>query len=483
MQFMENLTDRQAAEAVRARIDWKYALGLELTDPGFDYSILSEFRQRLLEGNQEQILFDPLLQICRKKGLLAGHTRQRTDSTHVLAAIRALNLLELVIETMRRVLDDLAQVAPTWLQAQIQPEWGKRYLHRAEAYQLPKRQEEREALAVAVGKDGIALLQAIYNQEAPAAVKELPSVEVLRWVWIQQYYQDDEGPHWRTKKKWGQPPAGQMIASPDDLDAHYCVKRSTEWTGYKVHFTETCAPDHPHLITQVTTTPSTTHDVNLTQPIQAALIEKRLKPEQHLVDSGYLETDLLVDSQHQGIDLVGPMPKDNTWQARTPGAFKHTAFQIDWEKMQVKCPGEKVSSNWREGQTRRGTPNFQFVFALTDCLPCPWRAQCTRSDHVGRFLTVYPPEQYNALVKARTRQDTEAFQEIYDQRAGIEGTFSEAVRAFGLRRARYRGLAKTKLQHLATAASINILRIIQWSLGFRPLSHRQSSFAALMGQI
>ena len=117
LQFRENLADRQAAEAVRARIDWKYLLSLELTDPGFDFSVLSEFRDRLLAGSAEELLLDKLLERCRALGLLKARGQQRTDSTHVLAAIRVMNRLELVAETLRAALNTLATVAPVWLQA------------------------------------------------------------------------------------------------------------------------------------------------------------------------------------------------------------------------------------------------------------------------------------------------------------------------------------------------------------------------------
>lgn len=124
-QFAENLSDRQAADAVRSRIDWKYALSLELTDPGFDASVLSEFRSRLV-GRAATLFLDVLLERLKTQGLLKSN-RQRTDSTHVLAAVSALNGLELVRETMRLVLETLAVVAPTWLQPYVQSAWRERY--------------------------------------------------------------------------------------------------------------------------------------------------------------------------------------------------------------------------------------------------------------------------------------------------------------------------------------------------------------------
>src|SRR5574341_265367 len=163
MQFAEGLTDRQAAEAVRGRIDWKYALSLELTDPGFHYSVLSEFRDRLAAGGAEQVLLEKLLEACEAKDLLAGKSSQRTDSTHMLAAIRQLNRLELVGETLRRALDDLSQVAPAWLKMHLLPDWGERYSKPFDSYRLPKTPAKREALADVIGRDGHYLLNQIYQ--------------------------------------------------------------------------------------------------------------------------------------------------------------------------------------------------------------------------------------------------------------------------------------------------------------------------------
>src|SRR5262245_4069913 len=161
LQFRENLADRQAAEAVRARIDWKYLLGLELTDPGFDFSVLSEFRDRLLDGCAEALLLDTLLEHCRALGWLKARGLQRTDSTHVLAAIRVLNRLELVAETLRATLNELATVAPDWLRGLAPLEWYDRYSKRIEDTRLPKEETKRQAYAQMVGEDGFHLLDAV----------------------------------------------------------------------------------------------------------------------------------------------------------------------------------------------------------------------------------------------------------------------------------------------------------------------------------
>src|ERR671918_153657 len=187
MQFREQLSDRQAAEAVRARIDWKYLLGLELSDPGIDFSVLSEFRDRLLAGSAEVLLLDTLLERCRGLGLLRARGLQRMDSTHVLAAIRVLSRLELVAETLRATLNDLATVAPDWLQGLAPLEWYERYGKRIEDTRLPREKAARAAYAQTVGEDGFRVLDAAEAPAAPEAVRQAPSLVTLRRTWQRHY--------------------------------------------------------------------------------------------------------------------------------------------------------------------------------------------------------------------------------------------------------------------------------------------------------
>ena len=309
LQFAEDLTDRQAADAVRGRIDWKYALSLPLDDPGFDFSVLSEFRTRLLALGPAQALLDTLLAQLKARGILKARGRQRTDSTHVLAAIHVVNRLELVGETLRQALNSLAIVAPAWLQAQLAVDWSaweERYRVHFAAFRLPRDEAGRVALAAAIGADGQRLLDAVYAPTAPSWLRDVPAVETLRRVWLQQYHPTSEGPaRWRRADDL--PPASLLIQSPYDPDARYSTKRETKWTGYRVHVTETCEPDQPHLVVHVASTPATTHDSKLVEAIHADLTANELLPGEHLVDQGYMDTELLLTSQAQhGVELIGP---------------------------------------------------------------------------------------------------------------------------------------------------------------------------------
>jgi transposase len=235
MQFAEDLSDRRAADAVRGRIDWEYALGLELDDPGFDFSVLSEFRGRLAAGGAERLLLDEMLEACKGRGLLTARARQRTDSTHVLAATRDLNRLELVGETLRAAFNALATVAPQGLGEWAPPEWFDRYVKRIEETRLPKRQEARYAHSELIGGDGYRLPDALGQDAGAARLWQVPAVEILRRVWLAQFYLDDGRVRWRTAADLAT--AGQRINSPYDAEATFGNKRSTTWIGYRVHTT------------------------------------------------------------------------------------------------------------------------------------------------------------------------------------------------------------------------------------------------------
>jgi transposase len=489
LQFRENLADRQAAEAVRARIDWKYLLSLELTDPGFDFSVLSEFRDRLLAGSAETLLLDKLLERCRTMGLLKARGQQRTDSTHVLAAIRVMNRLELVAETLRAALNALATVVPAWLQAMAPLAWYERYGKRIEDTRLPQGKASRDAYAQIVGEDGFALLDALAAPETPAHLRDLPVITTLRQTWQRHYERATSAEtaqshsarsSVRFKRNQDLPPAGEAIESPYDPEARYRQKCDTQWTGYMVHVSETCEPTTPHLLTQVHTTTAAVYEAQCTAPIHEALSAKDVAPQEHFVDGAYISADVLVASQEEhGITLRGPTRPIQGWQAHTEGAYDLSQFTVDWAQRQAHCPQGKVSTVWREYVDREGQPYTIVRFGLQDCRPCPARPLCSRTQETGRSLHLPSQERFEALQAARAWYASEEGRQRYRRRAGVEGTLSQGVRAFGLRRTRFRGLAKTHLQHVAIAAAINIDRIVAW-LDERPRAKtRTSRFAAL----
>ncbi|MGZ9159367.1 MAG: IS1182 family transposase, partial [Nitrospira sp.] len=422
LQFREQLADRQAAAALAARIDWKYLLGLELTDPGFDFSVLSEFRARLLAGGAEARLLEKLLARCRERDLVKARGKQRTDATRVLAAIRVMNRLELIGESIRAALNELSTVAPGWLQSVAPSDWYKRYSRRIEDDRLPQTQEKRAAYAQTLGEDGFLLLDRLAGAEVPAAWRDLPRVTALRLVLARHYERVPRTvdsqimPQVRFKENRELERAAEGIESPYDPDARYRSRYEIAWTGYLVHLTESCEADEIHLITHVETTAATVHEAQKTEAIHQALVEKGLPPGEHLVDSAYIDAELLVTSQQQhGITLIGPTRSNPSWQTKVEGAYDLDQFEIDWAHQQVRCPQGNYATAWKEGVDNTGSPLITVYFRRQDCQACPARERCTRA--ARRRLGFRPQAQYEALQETRQRHASVEGKQLYNRRA------------------------------------------------------------------
>jgi transposase len=480
VQYIEHLSDEAVADQVALRLDLKYLLGLELGAPRFDPSILSEFRTRLVKQEATTLLFDRLLARLHHEGLALPGGKARTDSTTVVAAVRQLNLLALVRETLRSALTTLAVVDPAWLRAQGDPAWVQRYARRSENERLPQQATKRRALERTIGEDGSRLLTALHAADAPAYLREVPAVQLLRTVWLQRYYQDQRGIRLRRRDKEGMPPCSQAIASPYDPDARWSVKRGEEWIGYKTHLTEACDPEAPHLLLGDWTTDATVPDGEALPHLQQDLVGKDLPPDEQVVDAGYGDADNVVASRSRGIKLLGPLPRDTSWQARTEGAFDLSHFEIDWDQHTVRCPGGQESVRWTAKPNQRGTEVIVVLFDRAGCQACPLRSQCTRSER--RQLMLRPKEQHEVLQAARAHQETEAFKQEYAIRAGVEGTISQGTRRCGMDQCRYRGAGKTRFQEAATGAALNYLRVAAHLAGHKLARTRRSALERVFDQ-
>jgi transposase len=355
---------------------------------------------------------------------------QRTDSTHVLAAIRTLHRLECVLEARHDALNQLSAAEPAWVQQHVPLDWYPRCGLRSDQARLPKEASKREALARQVGADGYHLLEWVRLPENPPGLRELPALEVLRRIWLQQHYRWTvpglETLRWRTSDE--QPPAAVRMASPYDLEARYCSKRDTHWVGYTMHLPETCDPGQPDLMTQVLTTPATTPDCVMGPTIHHALARRDLRPGTHLLDSGYVDADLLVTAQTEHhIDVVGPPFGSYSRQRRAGEGYDLQALVIAWEAQQAHCPQGHTGVHWRPGHDVSGDPVIRLRFDGATCRACPTRPACTSARGAPRQLTVPLQTHHEALQPARQRQETPAFTAQYALRAGVESSLSQGV--------------------------------------------------------
>lgn len=480
-QFAEDLTDREAADAARSRIDWKYLLGLELEDPGFDLSVLSEFRDRLVEAGAHRRILDTLPARLVEAKLLRAGGRIRTDSTHVLGAVRVLNRLDNVFTTLQVALEQVAQAAPRWLGSWMPPAWQALY---GTVLKRPKAEADRAALGDRIGGDGRRLWAEATGPEAPEGLVDLPAMRVLREVWVQQFLvEDDQGQgqgrlrlRWRDSKD-GQPPASVRIDSPFDTEARRGVKRGMGWTGYKDHCTETCDPDTPHLVVDAEATPGPVYDGAALAGAHARLADRTLLPDGHLVDSGYADPEaVLAAREDHGITLISPLPADRSRQAADEQGFDLAAFTVDWEKERVTCPAGASSGRWKQTLDDIG-PRVHIAFSARDCRPCPSRESCVRGPR-PRQPTLHVRAEHELLMANRRDQTSREWKARYALRAGVEGTMSRAV-AHGARYARYVGLARKQLQTALTATGLNLIRLDAWFTGTPHAKTRVSRIARL----
>ncbi|THA56020.1 IS1182 family transposase [Streptomyces sp. A0958] len=479
LQFVEGLTDRQAAEAVRARIDFKYALALELADSGFDFSVLSEFRDRLIDAEAGRRVLDGILAGARDKGLLKTAGRARTDSTHVQSAARELCWLEMVAETLRSALNALAQAAPDWLADIAEPDWFRHYATRAEDSRFPKAHAKRVEVGRRIATDGTRLLEAVFSPQAPAGLRELEQVNILRQMWVQHFHR--VGGEVRRRDPKDRPPGATRLVTPYDPEARGSKKRDILWDGYKTHLTETCEPDTPNLITNVATTDATVPDSVMTGPIHDSLAARDCRPGEHWVDAGYPNAAALTTARREhGIELHGPLQAVTVVQSKNGSGYGQDAFSIDWNQQQVTCPNGATSTQWALRSSQHQLPVIRVRFSPADCRHCPALRDCVSSPKAERReLTLRQHDEHQALQRTRALQQTDEWKDRYKVRAGIEGTISQGVGRCGLRRSRYRGLAKTSLQHQLTGAAINLARIDAHLTDTPRARTRTSHFAAL----
>lgn len=473
LQSMEDLSDRGAADAVRTRLDWKYALGLEMTDAGFDFSVLSEFRDRLCVDGRAQELLRVMLERADAAGLLRRRSKVRTDSTHVLARIRTINRLEKLGEALRLVLEEIARLAPGWLAPRLKPHWDKEFTHRVEIARLPVSDRARLLWGRRAAADGAWLLDQIDIDPVDGWLARLAPVQALRTIWAQECVVDDAGT-WHLRETRIDPGA-EHIDSPHDVDARWSSKRSTQWSGYKVHLSETCEPDLPHLIVAVHTTAATGSDIPALADVHDRLTANQATPGEHYLDEGYVTAEAIAQADNDGIEIIGPLTRDSSWQAKQNAGYDKASFTLDWDTQTATCPQGRTSYSWTRRAHMAGD-GAAIRFRHQDCQTCPARPSCTRSQFEGRQIVVASRLLHEIQARNRAQQDDPNWRHRYDRRAGIEGTISEAVRGFALRRTRYIGLTKTTVGHVLTACAINAARIADWiERGAQPARPRSPS--------
>lgn len=466
LQYLDGLPDRAAVEMLRYHAGWNFALNRQLGDELFHPTTLVNFRQRLIDHGLSSICFKSILDGLVEAGLVARKSRQRLDSTQIFGLVAHMSQLECVRETLRLALQELETTLERTSRPEFWPELRERYVenkldYRADSSVLI----EKMKLA---GEDAAKLL-AWVKALADTAPGKAEQVKLLERVWNEHFERDPTG---AMQQRPAQPPGA--VHNPHDPQAQWAAKgkgkQRREHVGYKVQVAETVAEESavtkgeptPNFLTAILTQPAIGSDDAGLPLVEKEQSSMGLEPPTELyVDAAYVSAERLAQAQAQGREIIGPAQpapiKD--------GRFSIEDFQICIEKREALCPAGRNNTQCSRLEVQEtGKVSYRFEFS-THCHKCPLRNRCVGKDQKHRTIVV--GEHHGFLQARRQEQRTEAFKLKAQRRNAIEGTQSELVRGHGLRRARYRGLAKMKLQGYLTGAACNVKRWIRqaaWKL-------------------
>ena len=487
LQFWERVPDTQAVALLNWHVGWAFAVGWEIGQPLFHPSGLSRFRQLLLEHKQAALVFEQLVQGLVQGGLIKGQAARRVDSTFVLGLVSHMGRLECVRETLRLALEQLAKQVAAGDRPALWPVWWERYVENQLDYRAQPAVLQTKMCQA--GQDSVGLLGWI-DQNSSASWASASKVQLLRRVFAEHFETAPVGASAAApvshEKTAAQPaaatatapppvprdktPAG-AVKNPHDPEAQWAKKGSgaqkKEVVGYKVQVSET-VPDSPTLkgqptqqfLTALETQPATASDERGLEQVVQAETRQQLPPAPTLyVDAAYISGAKLAQAQAQGRALIGPAPAPPHWQGR----YSAADFDVTFDPLQARCPAghrQSAACQWQDGEMGGVATRFDWK---EKCQACPQRAQCVSPDQSSRTLAIGPHHQL--LQQRRREQTTPEFRQRCKQRNALEGTQSELVRAHGLRKARYRGLEKTRLQNYFIGAACNAkrwIRLLQW---------------------
>ncbi len=458
LQFMEKSPDQKATELVKFNLGWKFALDLDIQYRGFHPTSLVYFRERLIENQQERLFFDGIVDALREEGLVKKRSKQRLDSTHVFGCVAQMSRLEIVRKTLRLFLEEVEQQQ---LQSSL-PEWPllrERYCD-SDINWSKQTKEELTKRFLEAGGDAWRLIQ--WGENTP--LKGHNKSRLLQRVFDEQFERQQEQLQRKTIEAAGN------VKNPHDPEAQWATKGSDkQWVGYKAQVMETVpnggqaqtkGTPTGQFITEIITTEATASDLDGMQRVLTAQRDHgQDDPSELYVDAGYVTDDTLAQAKAEGREVVGPARPSPSHH----GVYPVDQFDVDVEKKKAVCPQGKISSQCSliHGHDQIGGVYLRFEWA-GQCDGCPVRKECTKSKAGRRIVMV--GIHHDLLQERRREMPTDEFQDRMKQRNAIEGTISELTRN-GLRRTRYRGLAKTRLANYFIGAACNIkrwTRLLQW---------------------
>ena len=461
LQYLESVPDRQAVDLLHYHAGWNFALNRNVGDELFHHTTLVNFRQRLEERDLSAIGFETVLEALIQAGLVSRQSRQRLDSTQMFGRVSRMSRLDCVRESLRLALEELARQ----LQAEQRPEWWPLLWDRHVDSQTDYRASQ-ETLArkfTEVGADAQQVLVWLATPQAKGLAQGTQA-KLLARVFAEQF--EVVAATGVSQPKTKEQLDSDRVQNPHDPDATYASKgqgeKRKEHVGYKVQVAETVteaslAPGEPtsNFISGIVTHRALESDEE--GAIKMEVEQKAMgleKPPVQYVDAAYVSALELVKAASENRELIGPAPAPGS---KNDGRFTSEQFNVMVQDRKAVCPAGKENSQCsRLEEKTTGKISYRFEWDSSTCGQCPLRQQCFMDTHAHRTLAV---GEYHTILQARRlEQKTDPFKERMKHRNAIEGTQSELIRAHGMRRARYCGLAKARLQNYFAGAACNIKR-------------------------
>jgi len=454
LQFVSRAPDRQAAEAVQYDRRWRLALRLSPQDAAFDPSLLTVFRQRLLNSGKESLAFEAVLAFLVEQGWVAKRSRQRLDSTHVCGLLEHMSRLQCIRQTIDGFLRDVENDG-------LLPEsWASYWECYVESKIDPR--AKAPALKARSAKAGIDMRTMLVYATGHESLAQMDSFVLLQRVFLENY---ELGPVGDPTQRRAQPTGA--VHNPHEPEAQWSSKSTTKdktWVGYKVQAAETaregtCDPGEPtaNFITAIVTQDASASDKAGMSEVLAEQQRMGLEPPDTLyVDGAYVSSQALKDAKDQSRELRGPAPHS----PNRGKVFTVEAFDVHVQQRYAICPADKRSSNCSRLKAKdTGKVDYRIEWNKSLCQSCPLLDQCV--GHTQNHRTLLVGELHSFLQDRRREMQTDAFKLDMHSRNGIEGTQSELIRAHGMRHARYRGKAKVRLQNYLIGTACNIRRLFR----------------------
>jgi transposase len=452
LQFRENMSDPQAAEACMRSIDWKIALHLPLEkNTSFHPSSLCRFRTRLLENQALSLIFDKTVQLAQEKGFIKKRTKQRVDATHIISHLNRISTTDLLFRAVKCLVEEIEQKHQQYYEDEI-PEYIKeRYSHQFSSFGMGK-EKQGEKLSEIV-EDGL-LLKALVEKLPADRLGDLEQLGIMETIFRENVI---------VKKKEIQKKIfieaeeiqcpKQTIFDPRDPSIKLGIKRSTKWVGSKCHVVETAEKGKINFITNMIYQRAQEHDCKIHEKIREGNERRGLKPEKMYADTGYISGAAIREYRKNKQELMGYMQADSS---NKPDAFKSKRFDFDTDRLKAICPAGRESLQGKLGKEGE----IRIAFQKSTCKGCVFFQDCVgKSKRESRGLTLRPGFEFTR--ERREIQKTETFRDEMRVRAQVEGTISEGTRFLGLRHARYKGEDGHKIQFYMTGAALNVKRLIK----------------------